>query len=372
MAQESAQTYTESVLYTFTDLQDGAKPAGDLLQDAQGNLYGATSAGGDPICNCGTVFKLDTTGKETVLHAFIGSPDGQTPTGGLVEDVQGNLYGTTFYGGAHSFGTVFKLDTSGTETLLYSFTGGDGRWPNGGLLRDSQGNLYGTTFSGGDPVCYCGVVFKLDTTGKLTVLHSFTGTDGFDGISPAAGLVRDSQGNLFGTTAYGGLYDLGGVFELDSGGNEGMIQAFTSSQDPHGLVRDSQGNLYGTTALGFFSPPAGQVFKVPGTGGEYIVLYTFTGGADGGEPYSDLVRDAQGNLYGTTVSGGTNGAGTVFRLDTSSNETVLHSFTGGADGGQPFAGLLRDARGNLYGTTQAGGDPVCKCGTVFKLTASRR
>jgi uncharacterized repeat protein (TIGR03803 family) len=375
MAQEAAQTSTESVLHSFTGLQDGANPLGDLLEDAQGNLYGTTGEGGDPVCKCGTVFRLDTSGKVSVLHVFTGSPDGAEPRGSLIEDAQGNLYGTTFSGGAHGFGTVFKLDTSGTETVLYSFTGGaGGLGPNGGLVRDTQGNLYGTTFSGGDPVCQCGTVFKLDTTGKETVLHSFTGSvDGSDGIDPAAGLVQDTQGNLYGTTSFGGVLNEGMLFKVDSSGNYTQLNSvYGNGQSPSAaLTLDGQGNLYGTTVYGAPFSGVGTVFKQQmNTGGPYTVLYTFTGGADGSQPVADVVRDSQGNLYGTTSLGGAHGFGTVFKLDASGAETVLYSFTGGTDGSQPFGGLVQGRRGNLYGTTRFGG--ANGAGTVFRLTPRRR
>src|SRR5271157_918656 len=195
-----AQTYSYSVLYTFTGSPDGAHPAASLLRDAQGNLYGTTSAGGDPACTngCGTVFKVDATGKETLLYTFTGGADGAKPLSSLVQDAQGNLYGTTHWGGdpvcTNGCGTVFKVDTTGKETVLHTFTGSpDGAIPLSGLVRDAQGNLYGTTGYGG--ASDNGTVFEVDTTGKETVLYSFTGTGG-DGAGPDAGLVRDAQGSL--------------------------------------------------------------------------------------------------------------------------------------------------------------------------------
>src|SRR5208282_2256391 len=200
-----AQTYAESVLHTFTGPPDGASPTG-LALDAQGNLYGI-AGGGDSACDppygCGTVFKVDASGNETVLHSFTGTGgDGADPFVGLTLDAQGNLYGTTWFGGdlacngGDGCGTVFMLDTAGVMTVLYTFTGtgGDGALP-GGLVRDAQGNLYGTTSDGGDLACNapngCGTAFELDTLGKETALYSFTGTGG-DGAVPGAGLVRDA------------------------------------------------------------------------------------------------------------------------------------------------------------------------------------
>src|SRR5208283_5378540 len=284
---------------------------------------------------------------ESVLYSFCSAPscsDGAYPLyGALVLDAQGNLYGTTADGGTGGAGMVFKADTTGKETVLYTFTGTgeDGAAPYAGLVRDAQGNLYGTTLGGGSPTCEyvtgiygCGTVFKVDTTGKETVLYTFcSASNCTDGGGPEANLVLDAQGNLYGTTRFGG----------------------SPACTPHGC---------------------GTVFKLDPTGKE-TVLYSFTGKPDGAGPYAGLVRDVQGNLYGTTDSGGANGEGTVFKVDTTGKETVLYSFCSAGypnctDGAQPMAGLVQDAQGNLYGTTFWGGDLVCNapdgCGTVFKLT----
>jgi uncharacterized repeat protein (TIGR03803 family) len=208
------------------------------------------------------VFKLDSTGHETVLHSFKG-PGGANPHGGLRRDSEGNLYGATESGGASNYGVVFKLDSSGHETLLYSFAGppADGGSSGAGLVRDSAGNLYGTTGFGG-AVRRDGVVFKVDSTGHETVLHSFAGPDG---ANPQAGLVRDSAGNLYGVTPNGGASNRGVVFKLDSTGNESVLHSFAGPADgayPEGdLIRDLTGNLYGTTPLGGASN-LGVVFKV--------------------------------------------------------------------------------------------------------------
>src|SRR5271157_511854 len=270
---------------------------------------------------------------ESVLYSFKVGTDGDGPFAGLVRDAQGNLYGTTLWGGAYDLGTVFKVDTNGNETVLHSFpaTGGDGSQPLAGLVLDVQGNLYGTTGKGGDVACNlaygpgCGTVFKVDTTGKETVLYSFPGYPGH-GAYPNAGLVLDALGNLYGTTGGGGAADAGTVFKL--------------------------------------APPV-----PPSVTWTETVLHSFTGGADGETPSAGLVRDAQGNLYGTTIGGGAYDLGTVFKVDTNGNETVLHSFPAtGGDGSQPRAGLVLDAQGNLYGTTYVGG--ASGDGTVFKLTAA--
>jgi len=360
---------TLTVLYSFgsSGNADGFTPQGGLLRDPAGNLYGTTYHGGARRCGfgdgCGTVFRLDTTGREAVLYRFSRVSDGLYPLAGLVRDAAGNLYGTANQGGASNWGTVFKLDTTGSVTVLHSFTGGtDGSFPGAGLIWDAAGNLYGTTSAGG--ASNGGTVFKLDATGTETVLYSFTG---MDGKNPVAGLVRDAAGNLYGTTQLGGAFDLGTVFKLDTTGVETVLHSFHGRDGGYpycSLVRDAAGNFYGTTNGGGASGQ-GTVFKVNGTGRE-TVLYSFTGQLDGEYLYAGLVRDPAGNLYGTTYAGGDSKVGTVFKLDTTGAETVLYSFTGGADGSSPQAGLIRDAAGNLYGTTVGGG--TFGGGTVFKLS----
>lgn len=241
-------------------------------------------------------------------------------------DAQGNMYGTTFDGGAYGDGTVFKVDPSSNETVLHSFTGGsDGYMPYAGLVMDAQGNLYGATFSSDAPSQGNGVVFKLDPAGNETVLYTFTG--GRDGAWPFAAMIMDAGRNLYGTTY------VGGNLNLSSG----------------------QGG--------------GTVFKVDPSGNE-TVLHSFTGSGDGELPEGSLIMDQHGNLYGTTTGGGTYDFGTVFKLDPSGNETILYSFTGGDDGLAPVGGLVMDAANNLYGTTSGGGafhNCYGFCGTVFKL-----
>jgi uncharacterized repeat protein (TIGR03803 family) len=317
---QSVQAQSFSVLFNF-NYADGTSPVGGLVRDKEGNLYGASTYGG--AFSQGTVFKLDTMGTETVLHNFIG-PDGSDPDGGLVLDKEGNLYGTTSGGGSSNNGTVFKLDPTGTETVLYSFTGlADGAFPFAGLVRDKEGNLYGATNGGGLLTdCFvsygCGVVFKVDTAGVETVLHNFTGPDG---TNPNAGLVRDKAGNLYGATSGGGAASQGTVFKVDARGAETVLHSFTGpdGSDPDGvLVLDKEGNLYGTTFFGgllfhCLALRCGLVFKLNERGTETI-LYSFTGGADGANPYAGLVQDKAGNLYGATSSGGASSQGTVFKL----------------------------------------------------------
>jgi len=387
-----AQTFT--VLHTFGGMLagdagfDGEDPNGGLIIDKAGNLYGTTGSGG--ANSSGTVFKLDLFGNETVLYNFQGTVgDGVNPAAGLIMDSAGNLYGTTEFGGANGYGTVFKLDASGNETVLYSFKniGGDGTHPLASLIMDVVGNLYGTTFDGGTQGT--GTVFKLDTSGNETVLHDFGSVSG-DGLNPDGGLIMDAAGNLYGATARGGgasfcslIPGCGTVFRLDKSGNETVLHNFPGNPDginPYGsLVMDSAANLYGTTEFGGANG-AGTVFKLDASGIE-TVLYSFTSPASGGIgalPPGGLLMDAEGNSYGTTVYGGSSpsvpygcpfGCGTVFRLDKSGNETVLHNFEQFPDGYGPLGGLVMDAAGNLYGATgNGGGTPTdVGAGTVFKI-----
>ncbi len=325
-------------LYSF-NRADGRNPTmGPLIRDRAGNLYGTTQNGGDMHCvaftnasGCGTVFKLSAGGKETILHSFSGGPDGSYPLAGLVADAAGNLYGTTEIGGigcnGQGCGTVYKITPSGTETVLYSFTGGaDGSNPGYvDLVIDSAGNLYGTAGGGGNLTCGahttgCGVVFKIDPTGKETVLYAFTG--GTAGSGPDTGVVRDSNGNLYGTaTAGGNCRDCGLVFKIDPAGNETVLHYFTEEEIGPALSASS------------------------------------------------LLLDPAGNLYGTTLYGASSQVGTVFEVSSEGVYTMLHSFDY-TDGAYPVAGLIRDNAGNLYGTTTQGGNYSCSmgCGVIFKIT----
>jgi uncharacterized repeat protein (TIGR03803 family) len=355
-----AQTL-ETVLHNFAkeSTPNGAAPV-CAISDAAGNLYGTTSGGG--ASSAGTVFKLDASGNETVLYGFKGGTDGENPDAGIALDAAGNIYGTTNWGGATSSGIVFKVTPAGTETVLYSFTGGaDGRTPYGGVIMDPAGNLYGTTWGGG--ATGAGTVFKVDATGHETVLYSFTG--GADGGDPMAGLLLDSAGNLYGTTVDGGLENGGVVFKVNPGGQETVLYTFQSGADgfqPYtNVIMDPAGNLYGT-ANGPGGTP-GVVYRIS-TSGHFTVLYSFLGGADGSDP-GDVVRDAAGNLYGTTYFGGSANVGLVYKLDTGGNKTTLYDFPGGVGGAQPSASLFIDQAGNVYGTTLYGG--IGNIGIVYKL-----
>jgi uncharacterized repeat protein (TIGR03803 family) len=335
---------------------------GERAQGQQACFYGTTLGGG--AYGYGTVFKLDPEGNETVLYSFAGSPtDGADPFAGLVMDRTGNLYGAAERGGAYGYGTVFKLSPSGHETVLHSFGAGtDGQSPYAGLIMDNAGNLYGTT-EGGGAYGY-GTVFKLDSKGKETVLYSFGA--GSDGEYPEASLLMDGAGNLYSTTALGGAYGNGTVFKLSPSGDETVLLSFTGSDGDlpqAGLAVDRAGNLYGTTVFGG-AYDFGTVFKLSPSGKETVLL-NFTG-SDGQYPEASLVTDGAGNLYSTTSLGGAYGFGTVFKLSPSGNETVLHSFAGNPDGYSPYDNLVIDTAGNLYGTTYTGG--AYGYGAVFKLS----
>jgi uncharacterized repeat protein (TIGR03803 family) len=384
-----------SVLYHFcskANCSDGRWPEAGLISDASGNLYGTTSAGGAScrLYGCGTVFALAPDGTETVLHAFTASNDGSGPYGGLIADDAGNLYGTTASGGSdgcggidYGCGTVFRVSAGGKEKVLYAFNGGsDGAYPMAGVVADKKGNLYGTTSDGGGGTqCIvqfggCGTVFRIDRKGREKVLYAFTG--GSDGANPLAGLVIDRAGNLFGTTAYGGNTSAcnlgaspgcGTVFEVAADGTEKTLYAFNGG-DTDGwspvanLIADKDGNLYGTTEAGGSTTACngvgcGIVFKIAPDGSE-TVLYDFTGGSDGAHPAAGLLRDRKGNLYGTTLAGGPSDQGTLFKLSAKGGLSVLNGFTG--QGADPAANLLAGADKLLYGTTQFGAD-----GTVFQV-----
>jgi uncharacterized repeat protein (TIGR03803 family) len=258
-------------------------------------------------------------GTETVLYYFgANSPDGIEPWAGLIMDSVGDLYGTTFNGGANSAGTVFKISASGTETLLHSFGGNstDGTFPLAGLIMDSAGDLYGTTQHGGQ--FGLGTVFKISATGTETVLYSF-GANLPDGYDPSAGLIMDSAGELYGTTAYEGPNGEGMVFKISALGTETVLHSFGANstdgvQPSAGLIMDSAGDLFGTTRFGG-AYGNGTVFKISAAGTE-SVLYSFgANSTDGWDPYGGLIMDSAGNLYGTTWGGGANSDGTVFKIN---------------------------------------------------------
>jgi uncharacterized repeat protein (TIGR03803 family) len=394
----AATNWNEKVLHSFNGT-DGGGPFAGLIFDAAGNLYGTTTSGG--TFGYGTVFELTPTPgggwTEQVLYSFCHDffcTDGEAPYAGLIFDAAGNLYGTTELGGTNITGTVFELTPAAgggwTEQVLYNFqhNGTDGYHPEAGLIFDAAGNLYGMTAGGGTHDV--GTVFELTPTAgggwAETVLHTFG--NGADGVYPAGDLIFDAAGNLYGMTYDGGDYDSGTVFELTPtagvGWTETVLHSFNNNgtdgiKPPAGLIFDAAGNLYGTTRYGG-TYGYGTVFELtPTAGGGWTetVLHSFGNGTDGTSPYASLIFDAAGNLYGTTLDDGYFGCpgdthcGTVFELTPAAGggwtEKVLHSFSNSPDGADPFlAGLIFDAAGNLYGTTSGGG--TYGGGTVFELS----
>lgn len=343
----SAETPRFKLLYTFAGGMHGGSPVAAPIEDAQGNLYGTAG---------NIVFKVDRAGTETVLHT------GFESMGSLVRDSAGNLYGTTYLGGAFNLGAVFEVDAGSHARVLHSFGARmDGRHPAAGLILDQAGDLYGTTSGGG--VHGAGTVFKLKRSGGEIVLHNFAGPDG---SNPYASLIGDTNGNLYGTAEFGGLSGDGVVFKLDALGRETVLYFFSGGADgarpAAGLVRDEDGNLYGTTVAGG-ADSLGAVFELDKNLKE-TVLHSFAA-ADGVEPSSQLVRDPKGNLYGTTLDGGPSDTGTLFKVNNSGAFSVLHNFDGTHDGYFLPAGVFRDHTGNLYGTAQLGGH--FGFGTVYRL-----
>lgn len=360
-------------LLSFDGAANGSNPLhSPLVRDTGGNLYGTTVAGGG-TCGCGVVFELAPDGTETVLHTFsISENDGNQPNSGVVRDKSGNLYGTTFLGGANGDGSAFALTPDGTLSILHSFEFGSpgGEAPVAGLVRDRRGNLYGTTYGDGAGGDY-GSVFKIAADGTFTSLYSFKG--GRDGNASVATLTIGPDGDLYGTTVNGGTNEKGDVFKVSPQGKETIVYTFKEGRGAFpgsSIIFDASGNMYGTTGGGgkYFD---GTIFEITAAGSE-SVLHSFSGGTDGGEPSGGLVMDASGNLYGTTLQGGDTsscqglGCGVVYELPASGKLAVLHAFEGGADGAAPAATLIADGKGHLYGTTTAGG--TANAGTVFRVS----
>lgn len=321
---------------------------------------------------------------ETVLYKFTGGADGAFPQSGVILDSSDNVYGTT---AGEQNATLFKISHKGAFKVLHSFTpeinGYD--WPFPALVRDSAGNLYGTSVYGG--TYNRGTIYEVDKNDKFSVLYSFSSAWFDVGGGPLGPLLLDADGNLYGAAGGGnslcnGGFGCGVVFQLDPSGEETPLHTFSRPRygdyPQAGLIRDAAGNCYGTTFGGGHGGD-GVVYKLDPAGNE-TVLHTFTGPPDGKIPYAGLIEDAAGNLYGTTLEGGNRGCGNegdpscgvVFKVDTNGNETVLYAFTGNSDGGNPSGPLVMDAAGNLYGTAAHGtlSDGMGGDGVVFKLDPS--
>jgi uncharacterized repeat protein (TIGR03803 family) len=369
-----AQAAKFHVLYAFDDNgNDGLDPQGALIRDEAGNLFGVTVYGG--TSDKGTIFEIHPDGTEDRLHDFTSTPDGGLPRGKLRPDQAGNLYATTTIGGAAGDGAVVKLAPDGGESVLYSFQGGsDGYEPIGDLANDKQGNLYGVTIAGGNFSCLqtgCGVVFRLAPDGTETVLHAFSGADGF---YPVASVISDKTGNLYGTTSGGGANGFGTAFKLAPDGTLTVLHAFAGGSDganpAAGLLLDKAGNLYGATQYGGGNVNCdggcGTIFKLIPDGTE-TVLHAFAGNADGRAPVVSLIQGGDGNFYGTASAGGSKDFGTVFQMTPKGRIAILHVFHG-KDGESPDSELLMDKKGHLFGSAYFGGSNGQ--GVVFEIKSA--
>ena len=383
---------SEKVLYAFTGGTDGGDPSGSITFDASDNAYGTTHLGGIDSCGggvgggCGVVFELSPSGSgwsEAPLYAFDDQSDGGFPNAGVILDKNGNLYGAASTGGNFSCsdgcGVIYELQKKSgwAESVLHTFAGSDGQFPNAVLLPSANGTLYSTTWYGGSSGD--GTVFSLAPKGSAwneQVLYNFTG--GTDGSAPAAGVIRDGTGNLYGTTyKYGGDND-GVAFELQKKSRalfkDRVLYTFKATpggENPYaGLIVDAKGNLYGTTIEGGANE-SGVAFELVRRGRHWTekVLHAFGASGDGSSPYAGLAMDGSGNLFGTTVFGGSHNQGVVYELSRARkgwNERILYAFTGGNDGGNPNGTPVLDASGNLYGLTSGGGQ--YSNGVVFEVT----
>jgi uncharacterized repeat protein (TIGR03803 family) len=351
---------------------------------------GGSDTSGCGGVGCGTVFRITPKGKLETLYSFCSQAtcaDGAQPVGGLVQAIDGNFYGTTEIGGTNGYGTIFKITSRGQLTTLHSFNPtNNGFYPYAALVQGTDGNFYGTTAGqqGQNSNCSndaCGTVFKITPSGKLTTLHRFNFTDG---AFPTAALLQGTDGNFYGTTNKGGRngspYCCGTVFEISPAGKLTTLHRFCSKADctdgltPYAaLVQVANGNFYGTTVGGGLYD-WGTVFRITPSG-KLTTLYSFcsrTNCADGQGPAAGLVQATDGNFYGTTFEGGAYGRGTLFKITPSGKLTILHSFDS-TDGATPIEALVQGTDGNFYGTTSAGGDKVSHCsdggcGTVFSLS----
>lgn len=334
-----------------------------------GITYGSGTVGSSPITNV-TLSPITLT----VLHSFAGSAaDGSGPTGSLIQGTDGAFYGMTQQGGANNAGTVFKIDSSGAASVLHSFafSTAEGNTPNGSLIQGTDGAFYGMTQLGG--LQYSGTVFKITSGGTKTTLYSFLNSSA-DGGKPTGNLIQGVDGVFYGMTQQGGFNSNGIVFRVIPDGIEIPLYLFTGSPSdgsgPTGsLIQGTDGNFYGMTYLGG-TDNVGTVFKINSSGTE-TVLHSFQNStADGSYPLDSLIQGKDGNFYGMTSLGGAHGHGIVFKITPAGVETVLHSFTGSTtapvDGSTPHGSLIQGTDGNFYGTTQQGG--ANNAGTVFMIT----
>ncbi len=397
-----AQTFT--TLFDF-DGKNGANPDFvTLVQGTDGNLYGTTSDGGSTAgcsAGCGNVFKISTAGKLTVVQDFCATQscvnaeiaEGVFPSAGVIQGLDGNFYGTTSGGNpGASWGSVFKVTRTGTLTTLYAFCAIsgclDGAAPSAALVQGTDGNFYGTTVNGGTGIESSsgsgGTVFKMTSAGKLTTLYSFCSkTNCTDGIDPQAGLVQASDGNFYGTTFQGGNPVCDGgcgiIYRITSAGKLTILHSFCSEANcddgaspTSGLIQGTDGNLYGTT-LGGGANNSGTIFKIS-LSGSFSVFYPLCSEAyctDGGSPRAPVIQASDGNFYGTTNAGGATGQGVIFRITPAKKYTVLYNFD--SVNANPVSGVMQDTNGKFYGTTYSGVQyAACSfsggCGTVYSLS----
>ncbi|HVU07911.1 MAG TPA: choice-of-anchor tandem repeat GloVer-containing protein [Verrucomicrobiae bacterium] len=376
-----AHSRADITLTTLTSLSvsTGSTPSAKLTQAPDGSFYGTAQAGG--INNQGTVFRITSDGVFSNLFSFTGTNGkypGANPAAGLVSDTKGNFYGTTQSGGANGLGTIFQFNTNGTFVSLVSFTGTNGAFPGanpaGGLTLGTNGQLYGTTQFGGTNDLENfgdGTVFALNTNGTFTSLISFSGTNGtFPGANPTSGLILGTNNLFYGTTYSGGTNDAanygdGTIFQMNSAGGFNTLFSFntTNGANPRaGLTLGTDNNFYGTTYSGG-QLMFGTIFKIT-TAGKFTLLFSFNN-TNGANPYGDLSQSLDGNLYGTTQLGGTNHYGTIFLAGLNGSLTSLFAFSG-TNGDYPAAGLTQGVDGNLYGTTASG--TTSPQGTIFRFT----
>jgi len=383
-SQSAAQIDSGSDLGTsFTTLRsfdgtDGRLSFAGLVQATNGNLYGTTYYGGTK--DSGNVFEITPRGTLTTLYSLCsksGCTDGEYTYAVPIQGTDGNFYGTTYLGGSKELGTVFKVTPSGTQTTLHTFAGPDGSEPLAGLVQGTNGSFYGTTNMGGAQGY--GVIFKITPSGAFTTLHSFCSQSGCtDGENPYAALVQGIDGNLYGTTLGGGSSKgFGTVFKITPSGTLTTLHRFcTQSSCPDGkfpqtgLVQASNGNFYGTTISGGASG-GGTIFEITPTG-KLTTLYNVcsqSGCPDGNYLYAGLIQATDGNLYGIMDVGGAHGTGTIFKITLTGTLTTLYNFcsqSGCPDGQYPSGALVQATDGNLYGTTADGG--ANGDGTVFRLS----
>jgi uncharacterized repeat protein (TIGR03803 family) len=369
-AAHAATTFTS--LYSFKGgSSDGVMPESRLIADKHGNLYGTTQQN-PGASDFGTIYEVQPNGTESVesvLYTFQGGTAGAEPNNGLLLNQHGDFYGGTGGGGKANLGLIFELKPAGDLKALYSCPNPKRlclESPNGDLIEDSAGNFYGT---GGGGTASIGVIFEMAPDRTVTVLHDFQGGDN-DGSGPFSGLVADASGTMYGTTTNGGTANLGVLYSWSASAGFNVIYSFLGHENNDGAgpldapVLDSSGNFWGVTISGG-SQGLGTVYEVMANGQEKI-LHNFVGGTtDGKYPYGRLIFGANGDLYGVTGQGGANNMGTVFQIGLHGGFKIVHSFSGTADGSDPIAGLYADAHGNYYGTTLLGG--ANGDGTVFEI-----